>query len=61
MAIAGAHRTAVGHGHRVERRRRGRIARSTAIRLAGAAVWTILFIGLGWLVAAGFYGLLATP
>ena len=61
MAIAGAHRKAVGHGHRVERRRRGRIARSTATWLAGAAAWTALFLGLGWLVAAGFYGLLASP
>ncbi len=61
MAIAGAHRTAVSHGHRVERRRRGRIARSTAVWLAGAAAWTVLFLGLGWLVAAGFYGLLANP
>jgi hypothetical protein len=61
MAIAGVHRTTVGHGHRVERRRRRRIARSTAIGLAGAAAWTVLFIGLGWLVAAGFYGLLANP
>jgi len=61
MAIAGAHRTAVNHGHRLERRRRGRIARSTAIWLAGLAAWSLLFLGLGWLVAAGFYGLLATP
>lgn len=59
MAIAGAHRRAVGHDHRVERRRRGRIARSTAIQLAAVGAWTVLFIGLGWLVAAGFYGLLA--
>jgi hypothetical protein len=61
MAIAGAHRTTVGHGHRVERRRRGRTARSTAIWVAGATAWTVLFIGLVWLVAAGFYGLLANP
>ena len=61
MAIAGAHRTAVGHGHRVERRRRGRTARSTAIWLAGAIAWSALFLALGWLVAAGFYGLLANP
>jgi hypothetical protein len=59
MGIAGAHRTAVGHGHRVERRRRGRIARSTAVWLAGALAWSALFLALGWLVAAGFYGLLA--
>jgi len=61
MAIAGAHRKAVGHGNRVERRRRGRIARSTAISLAGAIAWSALFLALGWLVAAGFYGLLANP
>jgi hypothetical protein len=61
MAIAGAHRRPVGHAHRVERRRRGRTARSTAIWLAGATAWTALSIGLGWLVAAGFYGLLANP
>ncbi len=61
MAIAGAHRTAVGHGHRVERRSRGRTVRSTATWLVGAAAWTALFLGLGWLVAAGFYGLLANP
>ena len=59
MAIAGAHRTAVGHGRRIERRRRGRTARSAAIWLAGVAAWSALFLGLGWLVAAGFYGLLA--
>jgi hypothetical protein len=61
MAIAGAHRSAVGHGHRVERRRRRRIARATAVWLAGLAAWSALFLGLGWLVAAGFYGLLANP
>ncbi len=61
MAIAGARRTAVGHGHRLERRRRGRTVRSTAIWLAGLAAWSALFLGLGWLAAAGFYGLLANP
>jgi hypothetical protein len=61
MAIAGAHRTAVGHGHRVERRSRGRVARATAVWLARFLAWSVLFLGLGWLVAAGFYGLLATP
>ena len=61
MAIAGAHRSADGHGHRVERRRRRRMARSTALWFAGAAAWSVLFLGLGWLVAAGFYGLLANP
>jgi hypothetical protein len=61
MAIAGAHRETVSHGHRIERRRRGRTVRSTAIWLAGLAAWSALFLGLGWLVAAGFYGLLANP
>jgi hypothetical protein len=61
MAIAGANRTAAGHGHRVERRRRGRTARSTAIWLARAIAWSALSLALGWLVAAGFYGLLASP
>ncbi|HEX9095415.1 MAG TPA: hypothetical protein VF990_04865 [Candidatus Dormibacteraeota bacterium] len=61
MAIAGAHRETVSHGHRIERRRRGRTIRSTAIWLAGLAAWSGLFLGLGWLVAAGFYGLLANP
>jgi hypothetical protein len=61
MTIAGAQRTAVGHGHHLERRRRGRTARSTAIWLAGAVAWSALFLALGWLVAAGFYGLLANP
>ena len=28
---------------------------------AGVAAWSVLFLGLGWLVAAGFYGLLANP
>ena len=61
MAIAGANRTAVGRDHRVEHRKRRRIARSTALWLAGAAAWGVLFLALGWLVAAGFYGLLANP
>jgi hypothetical protein len=61
MAIAGAHRETVSHGRRIERRRRGRTVRSTAIWLAGLAAWSGLFLGLGWLVAAGFYGLLANP
>jgi hypothetical protein len=61
MAIAGAHRASASHGHRVERRRRSRIARSTALWLLSAIAWSALFVGLGWLVAAGFYGLLANP
>ena len=61
MAIAGANRTAAGHGNRIERRRRGRTVRSTALWLTGLAAWSGLFLGLGWLVAAGFYGLLSNP
>jgi hypothetical protein len=26
--------------------------------LAGVAAWCLVFLALGWLVAAGFYGLL---
>jgi hypothetical protein len=37
------------------------MARSTALWLAGAAAWSVVFLALGWLVAAGFYGLLANP
>jgi len=61
MATAGAHRTAVDHGHRIERRKRGRTTRSTVLWLVGITAWGGLFLGLGWLVAAGFYGLLANP
>jgi hypothetical protein len=58
MSIAGANRSAAGHGHRVERRNRRRTARSAAHWIGGIAAWGLLFFGLGWLVAAGFYGLL---
>jgi hypothetical protein len=47
MAIAGAQRSPARHGHRLERRRRRR-----------GAPWSLVFLALGWLVAAGFYGLL---
>ena len=57
MAIAGAQRSAVGHGHRVERRNRRRKARAAAVWLAGVGAWSASFLVLGWLVAAGFYGL----
>ena len=58
MAIAGARRSPSRHGRRVERRNRRRATRATAIWLAGIAAWGLLFVALGWLVAAGFYGLL---
>ena len=61
MAIAGAQRSGVGRGHRVERRNRRRTTRAAALRLAGIGGWSVLFLGLGWLVAAGFYGLLVNP
>jgi hypothetical protein len=58
MAIAGARRSPSRHGHRVERRSRRRIIRSTTLWLAGIAAWCAVFLALGWLVVAGFYGLL---
>jgi hypothetical protein len=57
MAIAGAHRPAVGHGHRLERRNRRRKTRATAMWLASLGAWSLFFLILGWLVAAGAYGL----
>jgi hypothetical protein len=58
MAIAGAQRSPSRHGRRLERRSRRRVARATTIWLASIAAWSLLFLALGWLVAAGFYGLL---
>jgi len=58
MAIAGAERSSSRHGRRLERRSRRRVARATAIWLAGIAGWSLVFLALGWLVVAGFYGLL---
>ena len=58
MAIAGAERSPHRPGHRLERRNRRRITRATTLWLAGIAAWGLLFLVLGWLVAAGFYGLL---
>lgn len=60
MSIAGAYRTAVGRGHRVERRNRRRVTRDTALWVAGIAGWCGVFLALGWLIAAGFYGLLVS-
>ena len=59
MSIAGAYRVAVRRGYRVERRSRRRVARNNARWVAGMAAWCLVFLTLGWLVAAGFYGLLA--
>ncbi|HET9848175.1 MAG TPA: hypothetical protein VFR68_06425 [Candidatus Dormibacteraeota bacterium] len=58
MSIAGAYRSAVRHGHRVERRRRRRTARAMARWWAGMAGWCVAFLLLGWLMVAGFYDLL---
>jgi len=57
MAIAGAHRSAVRHGHRIDRRKRRRRTRAVALWLASFAAWSVFFLILGWLVAAGTYGL----
>jgi len=60
MSIASTHRPPVGRAHRVERRNRRRVARSAVHGLVSLAAWSVLYLALGWLVAAGFYGLLAT-
>jgi hypothetical protein len=68
MSIAGAYRTVTlrrgrrieRRGRRIERRGRRRVARTTALWLAGMAAWCFVFLTLGWLVAAGFYGLLVS-
>jgi hypothetical protein len=59
MSIAGAYRLAIRGGRRVERRSRRRTARAIALQLVGVAGWCMAFLVLGWLVAAGFYDLLA--
>jgi hypothetical protein len=61
MAIAGAQRSTVDHGHRFRRRSRRRSIRAALVGIAGIAAWGAFFLVLGWLVAAGFYGLLASP
>jgi hypothetical protein len=61
MAIAGAHRTTAGHSHRLERRNRRRTTWAAAQWVAGIGAWSLVFLTLGWLVAAGFYGLLVNP
>jgi hypothetical protein len=57
MAIAGAQRSAVAHGHRIDRRNRRRRIRAVALWLASFGAWSVFFLILGWLVAAGAYGL----
>ena len=62
MAIASVQRRAVGPtAHRIERRNRKRTLRSTAELAGRTAGWTASFLLLGWLVVAGFYGLLINP
>jgi hypothetical protein len=58
MAIAGAQRSPSRHARRLERRSRRRVARASIVWLASVAAWSLAFLALGWLVAAGFYGLL---
>ncbi|TME87833.1 MAG: hypothetical protein E6I43_02865 [Chloroflexi bacterium] len=57
MAIAGAQRSAVGNGRRIDRRSRRRRTRAAALWLASFGAWSLFFLILGWLVAAGVYGL----
>jgi hypothetical protein len=61
MAIAGAHDSAVEHGHRLRRRNRRRTNRTVLIGAVVIGAWGAFFLVLGWLVAAGIYGLLANP
>jgi hypothetical protein len=60
MSIAGAYRTATRRRYRVERRSRRRTNRDTAFRMVGVIGWCGVFLALGWLIAAGFYGLLVS-
>jgi hypothetical protein len=59
VAIASTHRRAAGPAaHRIERRNRRRNLRDHAGLVARTLGWAAGFLLLGWLVAAGFYGLL---
>lgn len=59
MAIASVHRRAAGPVvHRIERRNRNRSLHDNLGILARMAGWIAGFLLLGWLLAAGFYGLL---
>jgi len=59
VAIASVHRRAAGPAaHRIERRKAKRTIHDHAASLARTAGWVAGFVLLGWLVAAGFYGLL---
>jgi hypothetical protein len=60
MSIAGAYRAALGRSHRVERRSRRRVTRQNAVWFGSVVAWCAVFLALGWLVAAGFYGLLVS-
>jgi hypothetical protein len=60
VAIASVHRRAAGPvSHRIERRNRKRNLLENAALLARTAGWAAGFLLLGWLVAAGFYGLVS--
>ncbi|MEO6797793.1 MAG: hypothetical protein ABI401_16700 [Candidatus Dormibacter sp.] len=59
MAIASVHRRPAGPAaHHIERRNRRRTLRSMAGLAVRTAGWMAGFILLGWLVVAGYYGLL---
>lgn len=60
MGIVSLHHqpSATPGARRIERRNRKRTIQATAGRAARAAAWTAGFVALGWLVFAGFYGLL---
>jgi hypothetical protein len=61
VAIAYLHRRTTGPvAHRVERRARKRTLQARALAAGRLVVWTLGFVLIGWLVAAGFYGLLVS-
>jgi len=61
VAIANLHhRTTQPGAYRIERRARKRTLQATAGAAGRIALWTLGFFALGWLVAAGFYGLLVS-
>ena len=59
MGIVSLHHQPSGPiAHRIERRNRKRTIQAGAGTAARTVAWTAGLLALGWLVAAGFYGLL---
>lgn len=61
MAIAPLHLRPIHRtAHRVERRNRKRTVQARAAAAIRTAAWTVTFLALGWLLLAGFYGLMVS-